>query len=609
MAQPLAGLTRSSMKLFKKIPLAVGGAGALMFLAAALGLWAQWNLQQRYEHQVLAATRQSSEAQALLGSFKTQVQEWKNVLIRGKDAQALEAAWTRFQKEESNVQARARQLADAISPGEMRDQLESFINSHQKAGEAYRRGLESYKSSDFDPTFGDQAVKGVDRAPSELLNAVAARALSQADALSEDANADARRALLLTLSGLLVVMVMGLGMAWWTARQLKQMLGADPEQIEQAVRSIAAGDLASELGGPGAAPDGVMAALRDMQRKLSATLSGVRTSADSVATAASQIASGNQDLSGRTEQQAAALQRTASSMDQLGSTVRLNADNARQANQLAMSASSVAVEGGDVVAQVVDTMKGINDSSKRIADIIAVIDGIAFQTNILALNAAVEAARAGEQGRGFAVVAGEVRSLAQRSAEAAKEIKQLITDSVDRVEQGAALVDKAGHTMEEVVSSIKRVTDIMGEISAASVEQSDGVSQVGQAVAQMDQATQQNAALVEQSAAAAESLKQQALHLLAAVSTFQLGQSSDSFTLFDMDDTPSAPASQPPAPPKAVPAATLPKSHEEYASTSLQDAQPAPAAAESSTHQRGKPQPAPAAAAPALAASDDWETF
>ncbi len=250
----------------------------------------------------------------------------------------------------------------------------------------------------------------------------------------------------------------------------------------------------------------------------------MRNSSDSIATGSAQIASGNADLSQRTEEQASALEETAASMEQLGSTVKANADSAREANQLAISASTVAIQGGEVVGQVVETMKGINDSSKRIADIISVIDGIAFQTNILALNAAVEAARAGEQGRGFAVVASEVRSLAQRSAEAAKEIKVLITASVERVEQGTTLVGQAGTTMVEVVSSIKRVTDIMGEISAASTEQSAGVSQVGEAVSQMDQVTQQNAALVEESAAAAESLKSQAQQLVQAVAVFKINQ-------------------------------------------------------------------------------------
>ena len=265
----------------------------------------------------------------------------------------------------------------------------------------------------------------------------------------------------------------------------------------------------------------LLQALQQMQDSLTRVVGTVRQGADGVATASQEISTGNQDLSRRTEQQASSLQQTAASMEQLGGTVRQNADNASQANQLAQGASRVALEGGTVVAEVVDTMKGIHDSSRRIADI---IDGIAFQTNILALNAAVEAARAGEQGRGSAVVAGEVRVLAQRSAESAREIKGLITASVEQVARGNTLAERAGGTMDQVVAAIQRVTDIMGEISAASTEQSSGVNQVGQAVTQMDQATQQNAALVEQSAAAAESLKQQATQLVQAVAVFKLAR-------------------------------------------------------------------------------------
>jgi methyl-accepting chemotaxis protein len=267
----------------------------------------------------------------------------------------------------------------------------------------------------------------------------------------------------------------------------------------------------------------LLSALVHMQTNLVRIVGSVQRGSEGVATASAEIAQGNNDLSARTEQQASALEETAASMEQLSSTVQQNADTARKANQLAMNASSVAIKGGEVVGQVVQTMKGINDSSRRISDIISVIDGIAFQTNILALNAAVEAARAGDQGRGFAVVASEVRSLAGRSAEAAKEIKSLIGASVERVEQGTALVDQAGVTMTDLVDSIKRVTDLMSEISAASNEQAAGVSQVGEAVTQMDQVTQQNAALVEEMAAAASSLKSQAGELLQTVAVFKLG--------------------------------------------------------------------------------------
>jgi methyl-accepting chemotaxis protein len=262
--------------------------------------------------------------------------------------------------------------------------------------------------------------------------------------------------------------------------------------------------------------------LADMQSALSTIVTAVRGNADSVATASAQIAHGNADLSQRTEEQASALQQTAASMEELGTTVKQNADHAGQANQLAQGASVVALRGGEAVSKVVETMKNINASSQRIVDIIGTIDGIAFQTNILALNAAVEAARAGEQGRGFAVVAGEVRNLAQRSAEAAKEIKGLITASVAQVAEGTELADRAGSTMREVVSSIRSVTDLMAEISSASIEQTSGVSQIGHAVSQMDQATQQNAALVEESAAAASSLKDQAQQLVQAVAVFKL---------------------------------------------------------------------------------------
>ena len=319
-----------------------------------------------------------------------------------------------------------------------------------------------------------------------------------------------------------LLLALGLGMiGFWIARSILRQLGGEPALLNAITRSIAQGDLAVDIP-PSTNESSVIHGIQTMRDNVASIVMRVRQGSESVATASAEIAQGNHDLSSRTEQQASALEETAASMEELSSTVRQNADNARQANQLAVSASSVAQQGGDVVAQVVETMKGINTSSQKIADIIGVIDGIAFQTNILALNAAVEAARAGEQGRGFAVVASEVRSLAGRSAEAAKEIKNLITASVAQVEQGSAQADKAGATMNEVVAAIRRVADIMGEISAASSEQSAGVSQVGEAVTQMDQATQQNAALVEEMAAAASALKAQAGVLVDAVAAFKL---------------------------------------------------------------------------------------
>ncbi|NKJ48906.1 hypothetical protein CIC12_19605 [Burkholderia sp. SG-MS1] len=305
-------------------------------------------------------------------------------------------------------------------------------------------------------------------------------------------------------------------------RNVRASLGGEPDQAARLAASIAQGDLTHAVEVRAQDTTSMMAAMRDMQNRLQRTIGEIRRSAESIASATQQIAAGNGDLSQRTEQQAASLQETAASMEELTATVKQNADNARQASGLAHNASEIATRGNDVVSRVIGTMGEINDSSRQIADIIGVIEGIAFQTNILALNAAVEAARAGEQGRGFAVVAGEVRSLAQRSATAAKEIKQLIGASVERVHNGSTLVQQAGATMGEILHAVQRVTDIMGEIAAASEEQSSGISQVGRAVTQMDEVTQQNAALVEQAAAAAASLQDQAGRLRDTVSAFRV---------------------------------------------------------------------------------------
>ena len=354
----------------------------------------------------------------------------------------------------------------------------------------------------------------------EALNALNTEALARLDQTLQDRVARLQGRLIGVGAALLLTLAATCALALVFVRSMTQPLN----QAVALASAVAQGDLSGAPIAHGTNEVGqLLRALLQMREQLTGVVRQVRGGSESVATASVQIAQGNNDLSARTESQASALEETAASMEQLNATVRQNADSARQASQLADNASNVAVQGGEVVAQVVDTMQDINASSQKIADIIGVIDSIAFQTNILALNAAVEAARAGEQGRGFAVVASEVRSLAGRSAGAAREIKQLISASVERVEQGTALVDRAGSTMNEVVAAIRRVTDIVGEISNASHEQSLGVAQVGEAVTQMDQVTQQNAALVEEMAAAAGSLKAQAQDLVHVVSVFRLG--------------------------------------------------------------------------------------
>jgi methyl-accepting chemotaxis protein len=401
-------------------------------------------------------------------------------------------------------------MAVSIAMGMVR--LRGVAEIHERAGvvqqEALQAGIRQLRQETAVPDAVQKQLVALDEVLGRQNRATAAE-LEQA--------IDGTRWLLLGLG--LLALATGIG---WTVGLVRSIVRPLDEAIFIA-ETVAAGDLSKEFETERGGEFGrLLRGMGEMEDTLTDVVTRIKASTDSIVTASREIAAGNQDLSSRTEEQASALEQTAASMEELTSTVKQNADNARQANQLALSASEVAVKGGDVVGQVVSTMASINASSRKIVDIIGVIDGIAFQTNILALNAAVEAARAGEQGRGFAVVASEVRNLAQRSAAAAKEIKGLIDDSVGKVDAGTALVGEAGKTMEEIVGSIRRVTDIVGEITAASHEQTQGIEQINQAITQMDQVTQQNAALVEEAAAAAGSLQEQATVLAEVVGVFKL---------------------------------------------------------------------------------------
>ena len=405
--------------------------------------------------------------------------------------------------------------------------------------------------------------------------------LEVAEATYEQASAEYRSNRTLIITALVLVLIGGIALAWLIIAGINRQLGAEPYQVAEIANRVANQDLGLAIKTKTNDNSSVLVAMKRMVAHLASVIAEVRQSSEAIHVGAREIAAGNADLSSRTEQQASALEETASSMEELTATVKQNADNARQASGLALEASSTAERGGEVVSRVVKTMHGISDSSQQIAEITNVIDSIAFQTNILALNASVEAARAGEQGRGFAVVAGEVRNLASRSAEAAKEIKELIEGAVAQIQSGSSLAENAGATMEEVVGAVRRVTDIMDEISAASQEQSQGIDQVSQAVGQMDEVTQQNAALVQEASAAAASLEEQASRMEQAISKFRLTTTAaDPQPLPDARQVQSSPST-----PRAKPAAL-----------------PSSARLESSS----KPEQARTAVAPT---EDEWEAF
>jgi len=510
----------NDIKVGSRLALSFGLVLLITALMAGIGVWRLQELSNT-THQL--ATEDNEKLQLAVQWRQTIDVNWvrTRAAILDSDTSRI-ASWQADMDKTSQVTVAARKRMVELVQSQEGKQLLAGIDAAREAYRTPRGALLKARMAGEDVSAAlERDLKPLADAYLNSISKLEERQQAIYEATLRDAEEKAANGRTILIAGGVLALLLGAGAAFVLSRSITVPL----RQAAESARQIAAGDLTQAIDTSGRDEAAqLLQALKGMQDSLARVVANVRGNAEGVASASAEISQGNNDLSARTEQQASALEETAASMEQLSSTVRQNADNAQQANQLAQSASTVATQGGNVVAQVVDTMKGINDSSRKIADIISVIDGIAFQTNILALNAAVEAARAGEQGRGFAVVAGEVRNLAQRSAEAAKEIKGLINASVDRVAQGTALVDRAGVTMAEVVSSIQRVTDIMGEISSASAEQSSGVAQVGEAVTQMDQATQQNAALVEESAAAASSLKTQAAQMVQAVAVFKLAR-------------------------------------------------------------------------------------
>ncbi len=475
--------------------------------------------------QSVALTEAVDSARSAQVEFKIQVQEWKNILLRGQDPEQLEKYTTAFKKGGEKTRAQLAKVDTALAKLNLKSPLVAeAVTALSELDKNYLTALAEFDPADpLSYAKVDKLVKGMDRTPTKKIDDIVAfittqssQVVARMDEQRLAAERTTRNTLIVTV---LLTMLICAAIMVWLVRSITVPLN---EAVDIA-RTVASGDLSTHIAVRGTDEIGMLlTSLKEMHDSLADIVGRVRIGTEAIAQASAEIAQGNQELSARTEEQASALEETAASMEELTVTVKANGDSADEANALASDASGVAIRGGEAVDQVISTMGSINESSRKIVDIISVIDGIAFQTNILALNAAVEAARAGEQGRGFAVVASEVRNLAQRAAAAAKEIKVLIGDSVDQVEIGGRLVERAGTTMNEVVGSVKRVSSIISEIATASSEQNEGLGQINDAISQMDAVTQQNAALVEQAAAAAEAMQEQASSLAKAVSVFKI---------------------------------------------------------------------------------------
>ena len=512
-----------------KIAARLGLLGGLVFLALAavgLGGWSAVSAGNARSAQALDQAAMLSDAidtsRSAQVEFKDQVQAFKNILMRGAERDKYTATFKKAAATTDDELQKAKVLLAKLAIDTAL--VDDTVKAHQEMTAKFLEALAPYDPANADSAKAvDESVRSIDRAPTKKIDDIVAFIQDQSrkmrGAMAGEREAAQRRSAL-TLGGIVLATLLAGGMAVaWLARSITVPLDA----AIGIAQTVSSGDLSATIDISSNDEIGtLLQALKDMQDSLAGIVGKVRAGTEAIALASDEIARGNLDLSSRTEQQASSLSETAASMGELTGTVKQNGESANEASRLAGNASQVAVRGGEAVAQVIDTMGSINDSSRKIVDIISVIDGIAFQTNILALNAAVEAARAGEQGRGFAVVASDVRNLAQRSAAAAKEIKELISDSVGKVETGSKLVGQAGSTMDEVVASVQQVNAIIGEIAVASGAQNAGIEQVNIAIAQMDSVTQQNAALVEQAAAAAEAMQHQAASLAQAVSVFKL---------------------------------------------------------------------------------------